>query len=238
MQKSCHTCGGDLPAASGESPFCPRCGAPQLYLSLDYQSAETGGEIATATPGAPSTGIIPPPRPRQVDWRMAIRCAAAVAGVAGVLSAIATRVDVLSPLSTLWILSGSLITMGLYQRQRPAARMDIGVGARIGLVVGLCLAIGLAIPMAVVGLVARFGLHSMASFDTQMAEQIQTMEKTLQQQSGAPVPAESLRFFNSPEFRGGIILVGFALVSIFLLVLSTLGGAFAGLLRTRRKLAA
>jgi hypothetical protein len=49
------------------------------------------------------------------------------------------------------------------------------------------------------------------------------------------VPAELVRFVNSPEFRAGIMLAGFALVSCFLLVLSTLGGAFAGLLRMRRK---
>jgi len=235
MQKNCHTCGGDLPVGSGESPFCPHCGAPQLYLSLDYQSVETGGAPAEGTTGTATTGTLPPPRPQQVDWKTAICCAAAVAGVAGMLSAIATRVDVLSPLSTLWILSGSLITMGLYQRRRPAAWMDVGVGARIGLLVGLCLAIGLAVPMAVVGLVARFGLHSMASFDVQLAEQIQSMQKTMQQQSGAPVPDELVRLINSPEFRGAIMLTLFALVSIFLLVVSTLGGAFAGLLRTRRK---
>jgi hypothetical protein len=227
-----------LAAGSGESPFCPHCGAPQLYLSLENQSVETGGEPKVEIPGAASTGALPPPRPQQVDWKMAIRCAAAVAGVAGVLSLAAMRVDMLSPLSTLWILSGSLITLGLYQRRRPLAWMDAGVGARIGMVVGLCLALALAIPMAVVGVIERFGLHSMASFDLQMAEQIEAMQKTMQQQSGAPVSPDLVRFFGSPEFRGGVALGGFALVSLFLLVLSMAGGAFAGLLQMRRKAAA
>ena len=40
MREVCHRCGGEVPAGSGESPFCPHCGAPQLYLSVDYQSGE------------------------------------------------------------------------------------------------------------------------------------------------------------------------------------------------------
>src|SRR5271154_6644059 len=106
MQELCHRCGGELPAGSGESPFCPHCGAPQLFLALESQSVETGGEGAAAGIDiAASTGATPPPRPRQVDWKAAIGCAAAVAGIGSVLSLGAMRVDLLSPVSLLWILS-------------------------------------------------------------------------------------------------------------------------------------
>jgi hypothetical protein len=233
MQQFCHTCGGDLPAGSGESPFCPHCGAPQLTLSLDYQSVETGGEPAPGTISPASTGTLPPPRPRQVDWKMAIRCAVVVAGVAGALSVGAIRVPMLTPASLLWIMSGSLITLGLYQRRRPLARMDAGVGARIGVVVGLCLALGLAIPMAVVGVIARFGLHSMGSFDAWLG----MIFATFIQQSKAPFSPEELQMIHSQEFRAVYMLLLFAVVAVFLLVLSAVGGAFAGLLRTRRKAA-
>jgi hypothetical protein len=161
---------------------------------------------------------------------MAIRCAALVAGVGAALSLGSMRVAVLSPVSFLWIMSASLITMGLYQRLRPAAWMDVGVGARIGVVVGICLTLGLGFAMAGWGLVARYGLHAMGSFDSQMAVQVQ---KAIQQ-SSTPVPADMLGFIKSPEFRAGIMLAGFAMGSAFLLLLSALGGAFAGLLRTRR----
>ena len=214
----------------GESPFCPHCGAPQLFLALENQSVETGGEVV----GAASTDAAAPPRPQQVEWKTAIRCAAAVAAVASVLAVAALRVDVLSPVSLLWIMSASLITMGFYQKRKPAAWMDVRIGARIGVVVGVFLALELAVSMAGAGLVARFVLHSMGSFDAQMAGQIELVEKTLQQQS-TPMPAEYLRFVNSPEFRAGSMLATFAMVSGGLLVLSTVGGAFAGLLRMRRK---
>jgi hypothetical protein len=223
----CHRCGGELPAGSGESPFCPHCGTPQLFLALENQSVETGGEqgAAVATAGTP-----PPPRPRQVEWKTAIRCAAAVAGIGALLSAGAMQVAVLSTLSFLWVMSASLITLGLYQRRRPSAWIDVQVGARIGLLVGMCLAVGLAAAMAGVGLVARYGLHSMGSFDAQMTTQMQAAI----QRSSTPIPPELMGFVRSPEFRAGMMLSGFAFLAGILLVLSTVFGAFGGLLRTRR----
>jgi predicted secreted protein len=226
MPEYCHRCGEELPAGSRESPFCPHCGAPQLFLALENQSMETGGEPAPGTiPGAP-----PPPHPQQVEWKTAIRCAALVAGIAALLSVAAMRIDVLSPISFLWIMSASLITLGLYRKRRPSAWVDVGVGARIGVVVGVFLALGLGMAMAGWGLVARFALHSMGSFDAQMAVQMQTAI----QKSATPFPPNLLGFIRSPEFRAGVMLAGFAMLSVFLLALSTLGGAFAGLLRTRR----
>src|ERR1035437_6380372 len=230
MQGFCHRCGGELAAESGESPFCPHCGAPQLFLSLANQSAETGGEAMSADGSGATTGTMPPPSPRQVEWKTAIRCAAAVAAIGALLSVVAMRVEVLSPISLLWVMSASLITMGFYQKRRLAAWVDVRVGARIGLVVGLCLTVGMGAAMAGWGLVARFVLHSTGSFDAQMAAQVQQSI----QKSATPIPADMLGFVKSPEFRAGIMLAGFAMVSAFLLALSTLGGAFAGLLRMRR----
>jgi hypothetical protein len=88
--------------------------------------------------------------------------------------------------------------------------------------------------MAGAGLVRRFVLHSMGDFDGQMAAQIQVLLATMQQKQATPVPAQLLRLFNSPEFRAGSMLASFAFLSAGLLVLSALGGAFAGLLRMRR----
>jgi hypothetical protein len=234
MQETCHRCGGELSEGSGETPFCPHCGAPQLFLALENQSVETGGEPG----GAASTGIAAPPRALVVEWKTAIRCAAAVAGVGSVLTLVAMRVDVLTPLSLLWIMSASLITLGFYQKRKPAAWMDVRIGARIGVVVGICLALELGIAMAGAGLVARFVLHSMGSFDAQMAEIVAQVQKVMQQKSmqqpNTPMPAGWMEFIGSPEFRGGYALFCCAFASVVLLALSALGGAFAGLLRMRR----
>jgi hypothetical protein len=225
MHVYCHRCGGELPASDGVSPFCPHCGSPQIYLQ-DY-------EDQTGAPEADTTGAVPPPHPQQVEWKTAIRCAVLVAGVAAVLGLVSSRVEVVSKLSWLWTISGSLITLALYQRRRPLAWMDAGIGARIGMVAGLALVTGLAVAMAIDGLIARYGLHSMAGFDAEFAELIHAqMDKAI---ATTPIPLEEQHFWYSPEARAGIVLAGFAMVSGVLLVLSTIGGAVGGLLRMRRK---
>ncbi len=215
-----------MPANDGLSPFCPHCGSPQLYLQ-DYEE-QTGD--------ADTTGTLPPPRPQQVEWKTAIRCAVLVAGIAAVLGIIAARVQMVSLLSWLWTISGSMITLALYQRRRPLAWMDAGVGARIGVVVGLALMTCFAVATAIGGLVARYGLHSMAGFDAELSQMMHAqIEKAA---ATTPEPPELQRFLYSPEVRAGMMLLGFAMVSGVLLVLSTLGGAVGGFLRMRRKVSA
>jgi hypothetical protein len=234
MRETCHRCGEELPAGSGESPFCPHCGTPQLTLSLENQSVETGGDPAPAADGTPSTGKLPPPLPQQVDWQVAIQCAVVVAAVGSVLALGSVRFDMLSAVSFVWMLSAAMVAMALYQRQRPAAWIDAKVGLRIGLMVGLCLSLGLGIALAGLGLVARFGLHTMGSFDTAMAQQIQVAIRN----STTPIPPEMLGMMQSSAFRGVMMLMTFAFTTGILLIISAVGGAFAGMLRTRRGRAA
>ena len=225
MHQYCHRCGGELPASDGASPFCPHCGSPQIFLQ-DYEQQTGGAEADT-------TGAVPPPRPQQVEWKTAIRCAVLVAGIAAVLSLVAARVELVSPLSWLWTISGSIITLALYQRRRPLAWMDAGVGARIGVVVGLALVACFGVAMAIGGLVSRYVLHSMAGVDAQLT---QLLHDQLEKASSiAPQPPELQRFWYSPEFRAGMMLAFFGMVAGFLLVLSTVGGAVGGFMRMRRK---
>jgi hypothetical protein len=172
-----------------------------------------------------------------VDWKAAIRCALLVSGVAAALSLGAARVEVLSSVMLLWVFSASMVALRLYQRQRPAAWMDIRVGARIGIVVGLCLALALGAATAAWGMISRYVLHSMGSFDAQMTDMVKQMTDAVSH-SMQQIPPEKagsiLGFVQSPEFRGAVVAVGFGLTSTMLLVLSIIGGAFAGLLRMRR----
>ncbi len=219
MHAFCHRCGGDLAAESSGTVFCPHCGAPQIYLP---EAAE--GESADAV----STGVAPPPPPQQVDWRAAIVCAMLVALVGALLSALSTRLAAVSFISWMWTLSASVIALGLYQRRRPQAQMDAMVGARIGVLVGVTLITAVAVTMAVAGLVARYHLHAMAAFDAELRAQIDKAAMA------SPQPAEVMRYIYSPEFKAGIMLAGFSMLAGFILILSTVGGAVSGLLRTRR----
>jgi hypothetical protein len=68
-----------------------------------------------------------------------------------------------------------------------------------------------------------------------MTQQLQLLHAQLEKSSTAnPDVAMSLGFIQTPEFRGGMMLCGFGLLAGFLLVLSTVGGALGGLMRTRR----
>ena len=168
-----------------------------------------------------------------MEWKTAIRCAVLVAGIAAVLSLVSARVQLVSPLSSLWTISGSIITLALYQRRRPLAWMDARVGARIGMVVGLALVGCFAVAMAIGGVVARYGVHSMAGVDAQLTELLHAQfEKAA---ALNPEPPEVQRFWFSPEFRAGMMLAGFGMLAGFLVVLSTVGGAVGGFMRMRRK---
>jgi hypothetical protein len=228
MHEFCHRCGGELSTGDGASTFCPHCGSPQIYLQ-DY-------EEQTGSPETDTTGAVPPPHPKQVEWKTAIRCAALVGGIAAMLGLVASRVQALSPLSWLWTISGSLITLALYQRRRPLAWMDAGVGARIGVVVGLALMACLACSAAIGGVVARYALHDMVGFDALLTSQLQQLHAQIESSgAGNPELPTILRFVSSPEFRVGFMLSGVAMISGFLIVLSTVSGAVGGLMRMRRK---
>jgi hypothetical protein len=213
MPEHCHRCGGELPASDGVSPFCPHCGSPQIYLQ-DYEE-QSGAEADT-------TGATPPPRPQHVEWKTAIRCAALVAGVAAVLGLVETRVPLVSPLTWMWTISGSILTLALYQKRRPLAWMDAGVGARIGAVVGLTLVAFFAVTIAINGVIGRYGLHNTAASDAQLTEALRAgYERSV---AMTPEASQLKGFWYSPEFRAGMMLTGF--------------GFMSGFMRMRRKVSA
>jgi hypothetical protein len=236
MQEICHRCGGELSAGEPNAPegrllYCAHCGAPQLLLSDYTEPLSTGAETAGA-----STGMLPPPRPNHVDWRLAVRSSAVVSGIAVVLSVAAARIPNISPLSTIWIISASLTTLALYQRRRPLASMNAGIGAKIGMLVGVTLSFALGAALSVGILVARFGLHALNGVDGEIAQIMkQLTDQVAAKQTIAP---EQVAFFNTIQFRTGYMLFVFAIVLVLVFLMSVFGGAVAGLLRTRRSSAA
>lgn len=140
----------------------------------------------------------------------------------------ALRLPSVKPLSSLWTLCASLIALALYRKRRPQARLDGSIGARIGLVVGLIMVTSIAASMAIAGVVARYGLHNLATFDAEVAlDMHQQLERA---QASNPLPKEVLSFMNTQEFRAGIALFSTAMVSALLMLLSTIGGALSGIL--------
>jgi hypothetical protein len=235
MSETCHRCGGDLPdvhaASEGRPAFCPHCGAPQLLLS-DYSEPLSTGLEPTEGTGAASTGTLPPPRPNRIDWPMALRVAIFVSMVAAALSVLAAGLPDFTAIGSIWVVSASLTTLALYQRRRPLAAMNVGVGARIGLLVGIMLVFILAATLSAGLCIARFSLRIMGSFDTKLALAMKAQVDQLA--ATRPIPPESLSLINSLQFRTAWLLSTFSLILFAILVISIFGGAVGGLLRTRR----
>ena len=216
------------------SPFCPHCGAPQLLLS-DYSEPLSTGLESTDGSGTSSTGTLPPPRPNRIDWPMALRGSILVSIVAAVLSLLAVGLPNFTLIGSVWIISASLTTLALYQRRRPLAAMNAGVGARIGLLVGCVLVFFLAATLSVGLCVGRYKLHIMSGFDSEIALAMKTQKVQFDQLSATrPIRAEDLAFVTSLQYRTTMVLLYFALLLFAILLISVFGGAFGGLLRTRR----
>jgi len=226
MTDLCHRCGGELPASRDTSSFCPHCGAPQLYFS---------GQEPTDSAAIDTTGALPPPRPKPIEWKTAIRCALLVGVVAAILGIVSASFAIVSYLDWIWIFSASAVALTLYQRRQPQARMDMRIGGRIGLVVGLTLMFFLAVSMAATGVLSRYVLHSMAAFDAQMAQMIHQIQVQVEHTAATNnVPKEDIAYVYSQEFNVWFMLMGFAILSAIVLTLSAVGGAVSGLLRTPR----
>jgi predicted RNA-binding Zn-ribbon protein involved in translation (DUF1610 family) len=234
LREFCHRCGAELPArewAGDGGFFCPQCGAPQILLPEEMRI-----EIPEPSLLQESTGHLPPPLVRAVHWRTAIRYAALVAAVGAGLTALGTVSNFASFLSFLWIVSAGVITLGFYRKQKPAGRMSVGVGFRIGIVTGVLMTTALAAVFAGAGVVSRFGLHRMGGFDAQVQVLEGQMTERMQDQQQSPeVMAEAKRMMQSAEVRGGVAVVYLGVMGAMLMAFSAGGGAFAGMLGTRRR---
>lgn len=163
---------------------------------------------------------------------MALRSALYVAAVAAVLSVIGARLPGVSVVGSVWVISASLTTLALYQRRRPLAAMNAGVGARIGLLVGTVLIFVLAATLSAGLCVGRYSLHVMANIDAEMAL---AMKAQLDQLAiSRPIPSDVLVLVSSLQFRAAMMLCYFSIILFTILLISVFGGAVGGLLRTRR----
>ncbi len=250
MVRLCHRCHAELPGPSSarglggsaasddeHALFCPRCGAPQIQLPeyLRTELTPVGGEAQAST-----TGKVPPPRPQLVEWTTVLLCIAPVALVTAALSVAGLVAPAASFVNTLCILGGSGVVLGLYRSRRPLARIDGRVGLRIGVLTGLVMIAMMGIALAATGLTVRFAAHGMGPFDADMAHQFSTVQAQLTdkmqaQSQGRDAQMRVIEYMSSPEVRAGLTLFYLTLISGFILMITTAGGGFAGMLQTRRR---
>lgn len=247
MQAHCHRCLAELPVRlpgaranddDARPLFCPACGAPQILLP-DYMRVEAAANTVAVAESLTS-GSMPPPIPQLLDWGAAIQAALPVAIACGIFSVAGLVLPAAAFLSTLCVLCGAAISLGLYRARRPLARIDGKVGLRVGLLTGLLIIAFIGLAYSVTGLVERFALHGMGSFDAQVAQMFatvraQAVDTMRQQDQPLAVQQKALGYVGSPEVQAGFVLAYLALISGFVLVLTTVGGGAAGIFQTRRR---
>ncbi len=182
---------------------------------------------------ATTTGHAPPPKPPEIAWRSALQAAALVALIGAVLFAAASYVPALTIFSLLWILGAASIATAIYRHRHPLLPMNPFIGARIGLSVGVLMTSFLAVSLAAIGLIARFGLRSMAAFDAEMSRRMHDqVEKAI---AANPAPASIVQQMLSQEFRTGVMLTGLLIFALLIITLSTVGGLLSGMAAARHK---
>ena len=229
MYRNCHRCQAELvPHDDGALIFCTQCGAAQVQLSEELrEQSEANLLVADGATGADAHGR----EVRSVVWQTALRCVGAAGVVTALLALGSTALPALILLAWLWAVVSPVVVIGVFQVRSPETPMTAGLGARIGLLTGLMVALVLSVVNAVT-LAAMRHAHAMGEFDAKMAGMIERMRVQVVAQPGAPA-LPLVQAMTAPEFHAGMLLGGLALGVGFLLVITTVGGAFAGFVRSR-----
>jgi len=215
----CQQCGAEVEQGV---PFCSKCNAPQIRVSVAQPTREneekTSHDDSTASnlgPGAP-LGV------EKIDWRFA-RSRSALAAAAMVLLML---VPVVSKFFVLWMPLCGALPAFLYRRARPGAALTSGAGARMGAMAGLMAFTVLLVVMAGGLAVEHYVLHQSDQLVAQVRAQVQqtidsSSDPQVKQLAGALLSPNGL----------ALILV-FSMVFLFamFLLLCGIGGALgAGL---------
>jgi hypothetical protein len=216
----CHQCGVEVDEGS---PFCRKCGAPQIRVSR-------GDDTPAASPAAPAAGaggfvVSESPRHGGVD-RSVARSAAAKAGIlVAILLALSYSI---SPFFLLVPFAG-ILAVQLYLKRVPGRKLSPGEGAGVGLLAGFLGFLIWGIPYLVVMLWCL-------KFHPDWPP-IQNLRAQIDIAARIQVRPEAQQLVQQWLTPGGLIFV-IVLVSIsiliFTLILSAIGGAIgAGIARRR-----
>ncbi|HEY0785811.1 MAG TPA: zinc ribbon domain-containing protein [Acidobacteriaceae bacterium] len=204
MDLHCLRCHAALPA---QANFCSECGAPQLTVDAPEEepAADSAPGYALGDSG--------------IAWPRAISAAAMLAVPAGLLSSLLS-------FSTLWVVAGGVWTTVLYRR-RTSARLNPGLGSRIGCVFGVFAATIATLVDALNLLISRYGLHHGADIDSRLHDAMQVgIDRAM---ASNPDYARQIpwffHFWLSPDGQAGLVLASAVISAASMLGFAALGGA-------------
>lgn len=210
MEHACYKCGSNV---EDGIPFCPQCNAPQIRV---------GGVAAEALPAAELAGVSLPDYHdgTSIRWSDALPSAALAGLIAAFLMFVALGVFGLG------LIAAGILSVVFYRRRNPASNLTPAWGARLGAVTGV---LGFGI-FAVLSAVETFIFQSGGQLRAIMLEAIQ-------QSAARNSDVEVQKVFEYLKTPPGLILmmgIGMAMLLVFVLVLSSLGGAIGAAMMRRK----
>ncbi len=235
IQRLCPRCRTVLQLEDeGTLIFCYNCSAPQVRLSAEIlELAEAQRTPATQPPAeatAAQPGFVPPVLNR---WTGAIQCAALAGAVAAALGLISIAIPPVDALTVLWIISAPIVALGVYAGRFQNTRITAGFAARLGILCAIAILFCLFSLDTIHLCLNRFAFHATTDLDTQLAKLFAQQDAMMRSTLGEAQSAPGRQMLQIPEFRAGLLLCSFAMLSACYLVYSAAAGAFAGLLRSR-----
>lgn len=220
--------------------YCYNCSAPQVRLSqdlLDQSQAQAQAKLEAAQPPAPTTtsdqpptGFVPPVLNR---WTGAIQCAGLAGAVAAGLTLVSFALPPVALLTLCWIVSAPIVILGIYASRFQNTRITAGFAARLGVLCAVAILVCILSLDTIHLCLDRFLFHAAAELDTQLTALFAQQAAVLNANLGPAQAKPFLDLLAVPEFRAGLLLSSFAMLSALYLLYSAAAGAFAGLFRSK-----
>lgn len=198
--------------------FCPQCNAPQIRVAVPETVPPSGTFSDPAIAPPVYLGSSPATR---IEWSQAWPATALAGLIAAVL--------MITPFAGLGLgmLIGGSLSVVIYRRRVPSARLTPGMGARLGMVAGVLGSACLAIILAVRTLV----FHGWQSVREDLIAGVEQAAA----RNPDPQTRQVVEFLTSPQ--GIVLLLTMALITtvVAFVIFSGLGGALCAALLRRRK---
>lgn len=195
------------------TPFCAQCGAPQIRVG--------GGEMAEphnypGVAGSPSY-----PGSASIQWSQGLPSAALAGLIAAGLMFI--------PLGAfgLGMIAAGVLAVLFYRRRNPLGSLTPGIGARLGALSGI-LGFGM---FGIFTAVEVLVFHSGGELRAALLEAVQQSVA----RTSDPQARQMLDYLKSPPGLALVMALGLAVMFVFFLILSSIGGALGAVLLRRRE---
>lgn len=215
------------------APFCPKCGAPQIRVTVEEGNQAVTPPFDHGTPGGiqpPATPVYPAGwnpahalNPRKINWRMALPGAA----LAGIIAGVLMILPYFNVLFFVWIfLAGS--AAALAYRNKSGNPISGGMGAKIGALAGMFASILPAIGFAVM---------TLAKPDELRTQLRQALENSPRNSDPATAKAmqDIMQSATSPEGLVVLVILSVMLMICFFVIVCAVGGAAGSTLKRERQ---